>query len=99
MALLPYLLGKWLVRSRPQASRKDAEQCLMCVPMDLNRYGDILINVMLVILCFFLTSVNLWWIFFWLSASLIFIYLWDHYRFLRQCTETHFNTMRMDITG
>lgn len=71
----------------------------MALPFDLNRYGDILVNVMLVILCFFLTSVNLWWIFFWFLISMLFIYAWDDYRFLRQCSETHFNTQRMEITG
>merc|ERR1719399_1399236 len=32
----------------------------------------------------------------WLFASNLFIYVWDHYRFLRQCSETHFNSQRMD---
>merc|ERR1719235_1476669 len=85
-----------MIRSKKHVRRSDAEKCLMCCPFDFNRYGDIMVNVMLVILCFFLTSVNLWWIFFWFLISMLFIYAWDHYRFLRQCSETHFNSQRMD---
>lgn len=100
LAIAPYYLGCWLVRSRrTKVSRRDAEGCLMCCPMDLNRYGDILVNVVLVVMCFFLTSLELWWIFFQLAISNAFIYIWDDYRFLRQCCETHFNTQRMDIVG
>merc|ERR1719375_2954131 len=97
MGVLPYYLGIWMIRSKKHVRRSDAEKCLMCCPFDFNRYGDIMVNVVLVILCFFLTSVNLWWIFFWLFISSAYIYAWDHYRFLRLCSETHFNAKHMEV--
>jgi len=98
MAIAPFYLGKWLIRSRgPGLSREDAEACLVCPQFDLNRYGDHIINVSLVILLFFLTSVNLWFIFMMLLVSMVFVYGWDHYRFLRQCQETWLVTKHMDV--
>merc|ERR1719188_254223 len=93
----PYFLAKWLVRSRKGCTKKEAEECLMAPPFDLNRYGDNLINIMMVCLFFFLTAVTLWWIFLMLSISLAFIYAWDCYRFKRGVCRTHFATEDIDI--
>jgi len=90
MNIIPYFLGKWLVRSAIRISRYEAEQALVCPEFDLLRYGDILINVSTVIVCFFLASSSLWWIFMWLFVSNGLIYLWDHFRLLRQCEEEYF---------
>eukprot|EP00746_Dinoflagellata_sp_MGD_P066780 gnl/MRDRNA2_/MRDRNA2_27622_c0_seq1.p1 gnl/MRDRNA2_/MRDRNA2_27622_c0~~gnl/MRDRNA2_/MRDRNA2_27622_c0_seq1.p1 ORF type:complete len:1095 (+),score=104.16 gnl/MRDRNA2_/MRDRNA2_27622_c0_seq1:266-3286(+) len=86
--VLPFYLGKWLVRSRPDIFRKlrDAEDCMSCPYFDLSRYGDILMNVMLCILMLYLAPVDLWWTFLYLTLSLLYIYVLDHYRFLR-CTQ------------
>lgn len=66
-------------------------------PFDLNRYGDVLINVMMVCLIFFLTGVTIWWIFLMLSISLLFIYGWDCYRFKRATMRTHFESDEVDV--
>jgi hypothetical protein len=95
MNIAPYYLGKWMVRSALHVTRYEAEQCLVCPPFDLLRYGDITINVMLVIMCFFLTAQALWWVFMWLFISLAVIYAWDHYRFLRQTQRTQFASDKM----
>jgi hypothetical protein len=90
MNIIPYFLSKWMVRSAFSISRYDAEQSLVCPEFDLLRYGDIIINVSTVIICFFLASSSLWWIFTWLLVSNLVIYMWDHFRFLRCCQETFF---------
>jgi hypothetical protein len=95
--IAPYFLAKWLVRARPNCSKLEAEECLMPPPFDLNRYGDNLINIMMVCLFFLLTAVALWWIFFMLTVSLLFIYTWDCYRFKRGTMRTHFSTADIDI--
>lgn len=93
----PYFLGKWLVRSAIKISRHDAEQCIACPQFDLLRYGDITINIMLVIVCFFLTSQALWWVFMWLFISLAVIYAWDHYRFFRQTQRVYFASELVEV--
>lgn len=98
-AALPYFLGKWLIRSRPGISRWEAEQGLDCPPFDLNRYGDIVINLVLVIVLFFLTSVNMWWACFTMLTSCFVILVWDHCRFLRLSKRTYFSTNHLDILG
>lgn len=93
----PFYLASWLVRSRPNCSKQQAEDCLALPPFDLNRYGDNLINVIMVCLFYFLTAMAIWWIFLMLSISLLFIYTWDCYRFKRATCRTHFSTQDMDV--
>mmetsp|Transcript_24831 Transcript_24831/g.66363 ORF Transcript_24831/g.66363 Transcript_24831/m.66363 type:complete len:748 (-) Transcript_24831:141-2384(-) len=93
----PYFLAKWLVRSRPACSKQDAEECLVPPPFDLNRYGDNLINVLMVSTFFLLTGVTIWWIFFMLTISLWAVFMWDCYRFKRGTMRTHFATQDIDI--
>jgi len=90
MNIIPYFLGKWMIRSAARISRFNAEQALVCPEFDLLRYGDIIINVSTVIVCLFLATVSLWWIFVWLFVSNMVIYAWDHVRLLRYCEETYF---------
>jgi hypothetical protein len=90
MNIIPYFLGKWMVRSAARISRYNAEQALVCPEFDLLRYGDIIINVSTVIGCLFLATSSLWWIFMWLFVSNLVIYGWDHMRLLRFCEETFF---------
>jgi hypothetical protein len=90
MNIIPYFLGKWMVRSAARISRFNAEQALVCPEFDLLRYGDIIINVSTVIGCLFLATSSLWWIFMWLFVSNLVIYGWDHIRLLRFCEETVF---------
>jgi len=75
----------------------EAEECLAPPPFDLNRYGDNLINVIMVCCFNFLTAMNMWWIFLVLSVSLLFIYGWDCYRFKRATARTHFATQDIDL--
>jgi len=99
ITLVPYHLGRWLVRSREGVRLYQAEQMMVCPQFDLCRYGDILVNVMLVLLCFFLTSISLWWVFLMLALSIGVISLWDHTRLLRFCQRSEFDSMRMDVVG
>mmetsp|Transcript_762 Transcript_762/g.1835 ORF Transcript_762/g.1835 Transcript_762/m.1835 type:complete len:1013 (+) Transcript_762:44-3082(+) len=93
---LPRLIGGWIVRSTPSISVQDAEKLLCCMPFDLSRYGDILINVMLCTMMLAYTYRDLYQIFAFMVVSLLVIYAWDHYRFLRQTTESVFASNNMD---
>jgi len=97
--LFPFYIYKWLIRSRPDITRSQAERAFECMPFDLTRYGDLLVNMVLCSLIFFLTSVNIWWMFVQLIVSNLIICIWDHYRYLRYSTRTSFSTAEMDVCG
>mmetsp|Transcript_20837 Transcript_20837/g.65121 ORF Transcript_20837/g.65121 Transcript_20837/m.65121 type:complete len:964 (-) Transcript_20837:27-2918(-) len=96
---LTYLLPKWLVRSRPEVDIREAERRLAAPEFDLSRYGDILVNVMLCVLTLAFTYRDLYEIFLWLTISLVIIYCWDHYRFLRCSQRSLFPNPIMEFTA
>lgn len=82
--MLPYILQRNLVRSKKGITGHYAEKTMMhFAPMDLSRYGDILLNVMLTVLMFFLPPGFLYQIILGMLLSHIYIYLYDHWRVLR----------------
>lgn len=95
-ALLPFLMGKWLVGSRPEVTVQEAEQCLQNPPHDLSRYGDIIVNVMLCCITMVFTYCDLWKLYLYMIISLLVIYVWDQLRVLRYTTRTIFASCTMD---
>jgi len=96
VSFLPFAIGKALIRSRPEATAQDAEECLQNPPYDLSRYADILSIVMLCCMTMVFTDRDLWQIYFFLILSLVVIYAWDQMRVLRFTTKTIFTSARMD---
>uniref|UniRef100_A0A7S4T2U1 CSC1/OSCA1-like cytosolic domain-containing protein n=1 Tax=Alexandrium monilatum TaxID=311494 RepID=A0A7S4T2U1_9DINO len=94
-----YLLPTWLVRSRPEVDVQEAERRLAAPDFDLSRYGDILVNVMLCVLTLAFTYRDLYQVFAWLTVSLVIIYCWDHYRFLRCSNRAVFSSAATEITA
>merc|ERR1719203_2035726 len=43
----PLVVGKWIVGSHPEITGTDAQEWLAAPPMELGRYADILLNVLL----------------------------------------------------
>jgi len=90
--LMPYILQVNLVRSKRgivgQFARRTMEHY---TPMDLSRYGDILLNVMLTALIFFLPPGFLSQILMGLVLSHLYIYVYDHWRVLRLVPAFVFN--------
>lgn len=95
---LSYWLPVWLVRSRREVSKFEAEQRLAAPPYDLSRYGDIIVNIMLCVLALFFTYRDLYLVFVWLLASLLIIYCWDHVRYLRCSQRCYFASGTLDVT-
>jgi len=95
---LTYWLPVWLVRSRKEVTGFEAEQRLAAPPYDLSRYGDILVNVMLCVLALFFTYRDLYLVFIWLLVSLILVYCWDHFRYLRCSQRCYFASPSLDQT-
>jgi len=99
VCVVPFYVYCWLIRSTADLSILQAEKLLECPPFDCNRYGDIIINCTLCCCIFFLTSVNIWWMFAQLLSSMLVICVWDRYRFLRQSTRMEFAAKRMDVAA
>jgi hypothetical protein len=82
----PWYFMKKIVRSREDLVGRNAERSMVIfLPMDMGRYTDITINMVIAVLFTFL-PLGYWVpIFFILLISHLYIYAYDHYRILR-CT-------------
>merc|ERR1719498_573320 len=99
--VFPLYLGSFMVRSTPkdEMGRLDAESMVVPPYFDMTRYGDLINNILLCIICFFLTNVNLWYVFLWLLIGNVYIYYWDKYRILRFTQRTDYSTDSMEQTA
>merc|ERR1719291_974928 len=80
---LPWKIGMLVVRSHPEITGRDAEEWLACVPMDLGRYADILLNMLLGVLIFYFPGGYTHKLFYAMSASQVYIYCFDQWKVLR----------------
>jgi hypothetical protein len=78
--LIPYQLGKVLVRTHKEIRGTCAEAYMMAFEFDLGRYADILLNVFLGILIFYFPGGYIWTLFYFMCFSHCFIYCFDHWR-------------------
>jgi hypothetical protein len=93
---LPWQLGVWVVRSHPEILGRDAEALLVPAPMDLGRYADILLDVILGILIFYFPGGYTHSLFFAMSLCHIYIYLFDHWKVLRGIPAVAYASMDID---
>lgn len=93
---LPYKLMSFVVRSNKNISKHDAEGLMMPAMMDLSRYADILLNVMLAALVFFFPGGFTHRMFLALAMSHVVIYLVDHYKVLRCIPSCYFSSDCVD---
>jgi len=80
--LVPYQLGKIIIRTHTEIRGTCAEAYLMAFEFDLGRYADILLNVFLGILIFYFPGGYIWSLFYAMCFSHCFIYCFDHWRVL-----------------
>eukprot|EP00931_Biecheleriopsis_adriatica_P016003 TRINITY_DN11951_c0_g1_i4.p1 TRINITY_DN11951_c0_g1~~TRINITY_DN11951_c0_g1_i4.p1 ORF type:complete len:1101 (+),score=168.31 TRINITY_DN11951_c0_g1_i4:81-3383(+) len=81
---VPLHLARLVVRTFPHIRDYQAQRTLqILVPMDAGRYADVLLNICVATLVFFMPSGYIAGIFITLVASHIFIFCFDHYRVLR----------------
>jgi len=96
LGVLPYFVGRWIIRSRKDVSIHDAENIMQGLDYDLSRYGDLTINVSICVIVFFVASHDMWKVFAYLLLSQIVIYTWDQIRVLRVAPRSWFDTNFMD---
>jgi hypothetical protein len=89
-------LNARLVKSRGEVTKHVAERLLQAPLFDLSRYGDILVNMMLVCLTMVFTYSTLWLLYVYFVISSVVIYMWDQCRVLRCSTRTIFAGNTMD---
>lgn len=93
---IPYKLTSWVVRSNPRYKSYHAERFLTSTPMDLSRYADVLLNVILAVLILFFPGGYTLGMFATLAVSHVFIYGFDHWRVLRSIPSCEFANMNVD---
>lgn len=93
---LPFQIARLIVRSDKTFDGAFAETFLESTNMDLSRYGDIMLNVILAVLIFFFPGGYTVQTFAALVLSHVFIYAYDSFRALR-CVQTfHFADIHVD---
>jgi len=80
--LIPYQLGKLIIRSHREIYGTCTEAYIAAFDFDMGRYADILLNVFLAILIFYFPGGYTWSLFYGMFISHIVIYIFDHWRVL-----------------
>mmetsp|Transcript_3500 Transcript_3500/g.7649 ORF Transcript_3500/g.7649 Transcript_3500/m.7649 type:complete len:271 (-) Transcript_3500:43-855(-) len=85
-----------IIRSHEEFKGPKAEGYLASTQMDLSRYADVLLNLMLVVLVFYFPGGYTIQMFVALAFSHIVIFAYDHYRVLRFIPSCEFASMKVD---
>lgn len=93
---LPFKIMSCIIRTKPRLRGCQAQNFLGSTPMDLSRYGDILVNVMLAVLILFFPGGFTLPMFAGLALSNCWIYAMDHYRVVRSVPYCEFAGMAVD---
>jgi len=94
---MPYKIMALLIRSHPELKGSSAEGYMEAVPMDLGRYGDCMINVIIASMILWFPSGFNMIMFSFLLCSHCYIYLYDHYRVLRSVASIYIATYSVDF--
>jgi len=100
LVCLPYHLATLITRSRPELRGSKAEKVLgSMAPMDLSRYGDVLLNCFLASAIFFFPGGFFLRTFLALVGCHLWIFIYDHYRVLRAVPEFYYSDDVVDKTA
>jgi len=94
--IVPFRLGKTIIRSHPELRGPDAECWIAPFEFDMGRYADILLNMFLGILMFYFPGGYTLLMMFGMAGSHAYIYAFDHYRVLRAIPSCQYVTMDVD---
>mmetsp|Transcript_45030 Transcript_45030/g.96089 ORF Transcript_45030/g.96089 Transcript_45030/m.96089 type:complete len:1022 (-) Transcript_45030:216-3281(-) len=93
---VPYKVMSLIIRSHTEFKGPKAEGYLASTQMDLSRYADLLLNVMLVVLVFYFPGGYTIQMFLALAFSHLVIFAYDHCRVLRLIPKSEFASMKVD---
>lgn len=94
--ILPYLIGMMVVRTHRRIKDIDAEAMMACMPYDLSRYGDLMLDVILAVLSFFFPPGYTMMMFLSLGFCHLGVYVYDHLRVLRSVQKCAFANNKVD---
>jgi len=92
----PMWLGIFIVRSHPEIVGQEADSYLLGPPMEMGRYADIILNVILANLILFFPGGYTHTLFFGMAFSHVYIYIFDHYRVFRSVPACTFASNEVD---
>lgn len=92
----PLWAGMWFVGAHDQIVGREAELWLSAPPMELGRYADILLNMILSILIFYFPGGFTHTLFIGMALSHVWIYILDHTRVLKSMRRFCFASMKTD---
>jgi hypothetical protein len=93
----PFYICKLLLRTHPEVRGQEAEKSLnIFAPMDMGRYGDLLLNMMLAMLVVFFPPGTFLKMMLALVVSHVFVYVYDQYRILRSVPAFDYASDRID---
>jgi len=93
---VPLVMGRALVGSHPEVRGRDAEEWVAAIPMDMGRYADVVLNMLLGVIIFYFPGGWTHSLFFGLAVSHAWIYILDHCRLLRSVPSITVATMEVD---
>lgn len=93
---VPLKLGVMLVRTHPKITGSLAEGWLASAPMDMGRYADCLLNVVLAVLVLYFPGGWTWRLYFAMGMCHMFIYAFDHWKVLSNIPKCTYASMDVD---
>jgi len=97
--VVPYYLGKVMVRTHKEWVGRDAELFMAAWEFDMGRYGDLLLDMVLGILIFFFPGGYTLILFFGMAGSHSYIYMFDHAKVLCTIPKCIYASMDVDWWG
>jgi len=97
--IVPYYLGKVMVRTHKEWVGRDAELFMAAWEFDMGRYGDLLLDMVLGILIFFFPGGYTLILFFGMAGSHAYIYAFDHARVIRTIPKCIYASIDVDWWG
>jgi hypothetical protein len=93
---VPLKIGQLIVRANPKVSGGTAEEWLAAAPMDMGRYADCLLDVILAVLVLYFPGGWTWQLFFAMGFCHMFIYAFDHWKVLRNIPSCTYASIDVD---
>jgi len=87
---LPLFIGRCIVKGHPELQGRDAEEWCTATEMEMGRYSDLLLNMILGVLIFYFPGGYTWMLFLGMAGSSLWIYLYDHWKVLRAVPKCDF---------
>lgn len=92
---MPYFIGKLIIKSH-KMSQATAEEWILPAALELGRYADLLLNVVLAILIFYFPGGYTTGLFLSMAGSHLFIYVMDHWRIIKVVPHCTFASFKID---